>query len=275
MFAQLFTYPGHVYYSYLPLSRTVRWLDRCLKAHEQGSVEESLASASKRLKVRGKGPKHQNLFAIVQGGLDVSPGGLRDQCLDAFLERQELIPGFAIGGLAGGESKDAFWRVVKKCCDRLPPHKPRYLMGVGYPLDLVVCTALGVDMYDCVFPTRTARFGTALVDRGDLKLRNAKYKLDENPIDKTCGCSVCNYGRAPFVSRRLLRHYSKNAGVQGGSLISTHNVFYMLDLSKRMREAILQGRYADFVRVFLRGRFGEGEVPGWVVDALGSVDIKL
>jgi len=117
--------------------RTLRWLDRCIDSNSN--------------------KKEQNLFAIVQGGLDVSLGGLREVCLEGFRRRDDKIPGYAIGGLAGGESKDDFWKVVSQCCKSLPTNKPRYLMGVGYPVDLVVCTALGVDMYDCVYPTRTAR----------------------------------------------------------------------------------------------------------------------
>ena len=110
--------------------RTLRWIDRCIAAHKR--------------------PTEQCLFGIVQGGMYGSPGGLRDICLDGMLLRDAHLPGYAIGGLAGGESKDAFWRVVLHACQRLPKNKPRYLMGVGYPLDLVVCSALGVDMYDCV-----------------------------------------------------------------------------------------------------------------------------
>lgn len=102
----------------------------------------------------------------MQGGLDTRPGGLRDDSLQGMMRRDTCLPGYAIGGLAGGEDKRFFWRVVAQCCAALPPWKPRYLMGVGFPLDLVVCTGLGVDMFDCVFPTRTARFGCALVPGG-------------------------------------------------------------------------------------------------------------
>jgi queuine tRNA-ribosyltransferase len=123
--------------------RTLRWLDRCFAAHAN--------------------PATQTLFPIVQGGLDVSVGGLREQCLAGFRNRDDGICGYAIGGLAGGETKGEFWRVVDQCCRALPDTKPRYLMGVGYPLDLVVCTALGVDMYDCTYPMHTAQFGVALV----------------------------------------------------------------------------------------------------------------
>jgi len=143
--------------------RTVRWLDRCLKAHQDGGIED----APKGFKC---GPQYQNLFAIVQGGLDTAPGGMRERCLKAFESRDQNIPGYAIGGLAGGEDKKYFWKVVDICCRNLPKGKPRYLMGVGYPLDIVVCTALGVDMYDCVYPTRTARFGSAFTPEGVMKV---------------------------------------------------------------------------------------------------------
>ena len=151
--------------------RTVRWLDRCLAAHARKD--------------------EQNLFAIVQGGLDISEGGLRDQCLSAFLDRDSQIPGYVIGGLAGGEDKGSFWRVVERCTRRLPENKPRYVMGVGYPLDIVVCTALGADMYDCVYPSRTGRFGTAMVPWGLLKLKSSECKDDPRPIDPNCGCETC------------------------------------------------------------------------------------
>ncbi|KAJ7298494.1 hypothetical protein O6H91_Y570300 [Diphasiastrum complanatum] len=118
--------------------RTLRWIDRCIAAHSR--------------------PSEQNLFGIVQGGLDPH---LRDVCCQGLVDRN--LPGYAIGGLAGGEDKDSFWRVVAQCTAQLPEDKPRYVMGVGFPLDIVVCSALGADMYDCVYPTRTARFGTALI----------------------------------------------------------------------------------------------------------------
>jgi queuine tRNA-ribosyltransferase len=108
----------------IAMHRTIRWIDRCIGAHSR--------------------PTEQNLFGIVQGGLDPE---LRDICLEAMNARSDWLPGYAIGGLAGGEDKHQFWRVVSQCTKKLPPGKPRYLMGVGYPIDLLVCTALGVDMY--------------------------------------------------------------------------------------------------------------------------------
>jgi queuine tRNA-ribosyltransferase len=146
--------------------RSVRWLDRCIAAH---------------------GRRHdQNLFAIIQGGLDMD---LRRRCLAEMIKRD--TPGYAIGGLSGGEEKDRFWRVVDLCTDYLPVEKPRYSMGVGYAVDLVVCSALGVDMFDCVFPTRTGRFGNALTARGTIQLRNQMYANDSRPIDADCNCVAC------------------------------------------------------------------------------------
>lgn len=235
--------------------RTVRWLDRCFLAHSR--------------------PKEQNLFPIVQGGLDCSPGGLRDACLSAFHERDEKIPGYAIGGLAGGESKDAFWRVVGKCCASLPDGKPRYLMGVGYPIDLVVCTALGVDMYDCVYPTRTARFGVALLDTGTLRLKSRECADDASPLDEECVCVACTK-----FTRERLHIMVKEGDPIGVQLLTMHNVAYMMRLVTRMRDAILEGVFIEFVKVFVRKMFpgeigGKKEIPLWVKDALKSVDITF
>ncbi|TYZ64046.1 hypothetical protein PybrP1_011904 [[Pythium] brassicae (nom. inval.)] len=230
-------------------ARTVRWLDRCVAAHAH--------------------PARQNLFGIVQGGLDVSDGGLRDQCLDALIARD--LPGYAIGGLAGGESKDAFWRVVAKCARRLPEHKPRYLMGVGYPLDLVVCSALGVDMYDCVYPTRTARFGTAIVPSGLLKLKAPQFELDERPLDATCECFVCQQYSRAFL-RLMLKKDESGIGAQ---LLTFHNVAYMLALMRRMRQAIIDGRFEPFVQQFMLQQFPARDYPQWAVDALTEAEIEL
>ncbi|GAB9464511.1 Queuine trna-ribosyltransferase [Globisporangium polare] len=229
--------------------RTIRWIDRCMTAHAH--------------------PERQNLFGIIQGGLDVSEGGLRDQCLDAFITRD--LPGYAIGGLAGGESKEAFWKVVAKCAKRLPEHKPRYLMGVGYPLDLVVCSALGVDMFDCVYPTRTARFGTAIVPSGLLKLKAAQFESDDRPLDATCECFVCKkYTRAYL--RLMLKKEESGIGAQ---LLTFHNVTYMLTLMRRMRQAIIDGEFEPFVQQFMLQQFPDREYPQWAVDALTEAKIAL
>ena len=189
--------------------RSVRWLDRCIAAHSR--------------------PQEQNLFAIIQGGLDCSPGGLRDICLTDLVKRD--TPGYAIGGLAGGEDKLLFWRVVAYCCARLPPDKPRYLMGVGYPLDLVVCVALGVDMFDCVYPTRTARFGVALVDAGTLRLKAKEFASDSSAIEPHCQCPACR-----TCSKAYLHSLLKEGDPLAAQYVTLHNVAYMMRLMRSMRE---------------------------------------
>jgi len=219
--------------------RTLRWLDRCIDANSN--------------------KKEQNLFAIVQGGLDVSVGGLREVCLEGFRRRDDKIPGYAIGGLAGGESKDDFWKVVSQCCKSLPTNKPRYLMGVGYPLDLVVCTALGVDMYDCVYPTRTARFGVALVDcksPGTMRVKGNEYSLDERTLEPHCDCPCCKGGKG--YSRSKLHMMLKTGEPLAAQLMTAHNIAYMMRLVRNMRTAILEGRYEDFVRDFIKKFFPDG-----------------
>ena len=237
-------------------ARTLRWADRCIAAHAR--------------------PREQSLFGIVQGGLVVAPGGLRDACLAGLLARDASLPGYAIGGRAGGEEKDAFWRVVDRCCRALPAHKPRYLMGVGYPLDLVVCSALGVDMYDCVYPTRTARFGTALaaVPGGLVKVKLAAMARDARPLDPDCACFVCRgYSRAQL-------HVLLKTEALGPQLLTHHNLAYMMRLTREMRAAVAAGAYADFVRRFLArmfppGRGAAGAVPAWAVDALAAAGIDV
>ena len=231
--------------------RTLRWLDRCYSAHSK--------------------PDKQNLFPIVQGGLDVSIGGLREQCLAGFRNRDDNVRGYAIGGLAGGESKDEFWRVVDQCCRALPDDKPRYLMGVGYPLDLVVCTALGVDMYDCVYPTRTARFGVALVRGGTLRLKSKEFATDNSPIERDCKCCACKDGYTRSKMNELLQRNIPLAA----SLMTHHNLTYMMKLTRNMRDAILKNKYNEFVKEFMTEYFPDNKIPKWVNDALNAAGIDL
>ncbi|TFJ98333.1 Cohesin subunit SA-3 [Platysternon megacephalum] len=225
--------------------RSIRWLDRCMAANSK--------------------PDKQNLFAIIQGGLDPA---LRTKCLEEMTQRD--VPGFAIGGLSGGEAKDHFWRMVTLSTDRLPRGKPRYLMGVGYPTDLVVCVALGCDMFDCVFPTRTARFGSALVPWGSLPVRNKQFAKDFRPIDESCDCPTCRrYSRA-FL-HALFR--SETAAMH---LLTVHNIAYQLNLMRSIRESIVEQRFPQFVRDFMRTMYSSQEqYPPWAVEALASVNITL
>eukprot|EP00761_Pharyngomonas_kirbyi_P011194 gb/GECH01011219.1/.p1 GENE.gb/GECH01011219.1/~~gb/GECH01011219.1/.p1 ORF type:complete len:427 (+),score=82.24 gb/GECH01011219.1/:1-1281(+) len=230
--------------------RTLRWMDRCIKAHKR--------------------PQEQNLFAIVQGGLDPR---LRDICLQGLIKRN--TPGYAIGGLSGGEDKNNFWPIVKQCCESLPFDKPRYVMGVGYPVDLVICSGFGADMFDCVYPTRTARFGTALIDcldgsvqGGTINLRSNEFRNDTRPLDEECSCSVCsNYSRAYI-------HSVVKEGI-GSQLLTYHNIAYQMRLMRKIRAAIRENRYPDFVRTFMKQQFPDEQYPQWAVDALNSIDISL
>eukprot|EP00768_Dysnectes_brevis_P006604 gnl/Dysnectes_brevis/5265_a7497_514.p1 GENE.gnl/Dysnectes_brevis/5265_a7497_514~~gnl/Dysnectes_brevis/5265_a7497_514.p1 ORF type:complete len:412 (-),score=141.84 gnl/Dysnectes_brevis/5265_a7497_514:27-1262(-) len=229
--------------------RTTRWLDRCINTHTN---------------------PHQVLFGIIQGHLDYSKDGLRDQCLADIIARYPYLGGVAIGGLSGGEAKDDFWRVVHHCCRGLPPGKPRYLMGVGVPLDLVVCACLGVDMFDCVFATRTGRFGTALVPEGSLSLHRASCKQDPAPIQAGCACPACRH------SRSYLFALFKEKSPVAGQLVSQHNVWYLLQLMRGIREAILTSRLDGYVQDFLCRRYASlTEVPTWARDALNAAEIVL
>lgn len=227
------------------MERTIRWSDRCKKAHQR--------------------PLEQNLFAIVQGGLDAD---LRRECLSALISRD--FPGYAIGGLSGGESKEEFWRTVDLCTDYLPPNKPRYLMGVGYPVDLVMCVALGVDMFDCVYPTRTARFGTAMTSSGNLILRNAPYATDFGPIDRECTCPVCTNSA---YTRAYLHTIAGRESV-GCALLSIHNISFQMQLMAKVRRAIEEGSFEGFVRDFMRRYHGDSPIPEWCNHVMEKVGIS-
>ena len=210
-------------------------------------------------------PDKQNLFPIVQGGLDVAK---RKDCAQQLIKRN--TPGFAVGGLSGGEAKDDFWRMVHVSTDELPRDKPRYLMGVGFAVDLVVCSALGVDMYDCVFPSRTARFGTALVRAapGSINLKSKEYAADFRPIEEGCECETCRH----YTRAYLRTIVSETASCH---LITVHNIKFQLKLMSDVREAIKEDRFPDFVREFMLESFPKKDYPGWTVDALKAVGVTL
>jgi len=174
------------------------------------------------------------LFGIVQGGMFEA---LREQSLAQLAEMD--LPGYAVGGVSVGEPKQDMRRIVAHTPQRLPPHKPRYLMGVGTPEDLVHGVAHGVDLFDCVMPTRNARNGHLFTRFGDLRLRNARYKSDPSPIDHTCGCHAC----ATF-SRAYLHHLDRCGEMLAPMLTSLHNLHFYLNLMRDMREAIEQRRFA-------------------------------
>lgn len=226
------------------MHRTIRWLDRCMVAHKNSAT--------------------QNIFPIVQGGLDAA---LRKQCALELLKRD--VAGYAIGGLSGGESKDEFWPMVDISTDLLPKNKPRYLMGVGFAVDLIVCSALGCDMFDCVFPTRTARFGCALVMGGQINLKNTEFSHDFRPIESDCPCSTCQQ-----YTRAYLHRIVKQETV-ACHLVSIHNVNYQMRLMKSIRDNIKAGTFVDFVKTFMKTYYPKGDYPGWVIDALSAVNVHL
>lgn len=232
------------------MHRSVRWLDRCIEQHEKSGRKDK-----------------QNLFAIVQGGLDPT---LRDLCLDAMIERKDQVTGYAIGGLSGGEEKEVFWKIIKQCADRLPSDRPRYSMGVGFAEDLLVCVALGVDMADCVFPTRTARFGVALTFKGPLNLKLGKPTKSMETIDKNCPCPTCASG----MSRAVL-HHIVTIETAGAHALTIHNLVFQAQVMGGARDAILEGRFPEYLRSFFFDYFGDTGYPEWCVNALRSVGVDL
>ncbi len=173
------------------------------------------------------------LFGIVQGGMFES---LRSESAAGLVDLD--FPGYAIGGLSVGEPKADMQRVLAHTAPLLPTHKPRYLMGVGTPEDLVEGVANGIDMFDCVMPTRNARNGHLFTRFGDLRLRNARYKTDERPIDETCGCHACQN-----FSRAYLHHLDRCGEMLGPMLTTIHNLHYYLNLMQEMRDALDAGRF--------------------------------
>ncbi len=197
------------------------------------------------------------LFGIVQGGMFEH---LRQESLERLVAMD--LPGYAIGGVSVGEPKDEMLRIMAHTPHRLPAHKPRYLMGVGTPEDLVEGVAQGVDMFDCVMPTRNARNGTLFTRFGDLKIRNARHKADPQPLDVTCACYACagkaaaayaDGGREGF-SRAYLHHLDRCGEMLGPMLASIHNLHYYLNLMREVRAALDAGSFGIFAQQFKTDR---------------------
>ncbi|BDG15450.1 tRNA guanosine(34) transglycosylase Tgt [Thermus brockianus] len=231
-------YPASRDYLKASLERTLRWLERSLKA---------------------KTREDQALFGITQGGTDPE---LRRLSTEETLRFD--LPGYAIGGLAVGEPKEAMFRIVELSTRLLPEARPRYLMGVGHPEDLVAAMGLGVDLFDCVYPTRTGRFGSALVPEGRLNLKNARFLEEKGPLEEGCDCYACQ-----TFSRGYIAHLVRAGEMLGGILLSLHNLRYLHRLTEEARRAIREGTYGDFARAFAERRFGK-EVPRWFREALAA-----
>ncbi|MBY2478177.1 tRNA guanosine(34) transglycosylase Tgt [Clostridioides difficile] len=213
-------YPADREYVKNSLERTTRWLKRCKDAHNNTDK--------------------QALFGIIQGGMYKD---LREQSAKEITSID--LPGYAIGGLSVGEPKPLMYDVLEHTTPLMPKDKPRYLMGVGSPDDLVEGVIRGVDMFDCVLPTRIARNGTAMTSQGKVVVRNATYAEDFTPLDPECDCYACkNYSRA------YIRHLVKANEILGARLITTHNLHFLLNLMKQIRQAIMEDRLLDFRNEF-------------------------
>jgi queuine tRNA-ribosyltransferase len=207
-FDECLPYPCDVDYASASLDRTIRWAKRCSEAH--------------------KNTEKQSLFGIIQGGMHRE---LREKSVNEMVKLG--FPGYSIGGLSIGEPKPVMYEVLDWTVHLLPEDKPRYLMGVGSPDCLIEGAIRGIDMFDCVLPTRIARNGTVFTSRGKLVVRNAEYAEDLRPLDEECSCYTCrNYSRA------YIRHLFKAREILGARLTTIHNLYYLIDLMARIRIAI-------------------------------------
>ena len=202
------------------LRRTARWAERCLEVHTR---------------------KDQALFGIVQGGLFPD---LREESLRRTVELG--FPGYAVGGLSVGESREEMLEMLALVAPNLPAGKPRYFMGIGDPVGILQVIALGVDMFDCVLPTRLARHGMALTADGRMNLKNARFQRDFGPLDPECSCEACTgFGRA------YLSHLVRENELLAHRLVTLHNVHFMGELCRKAREAIRAGEYAGFMEAWI------------------------
>jgi queuine tRNA-ribosyltransferase len=207
------------------------------EAEARASMELSLRWAARCQAEFARLGNPNALFGIVQGGMFET---LREASLDALVAMD--FPGYAVGGVSVGEPKEEMLRILAHTPHRLPAHKPRYLMGVGTPEDLVEGVAQGVDMFDCVMPTRNARNGHLFTRFGDLRIRNAKNKSDERPIEPGCACHACAAG----FSRAYLHHLDRCGEMLGPMLATMHNLHYYLNLMREVREALDAGAFEVF-----------------------------
>lgn len=221
-------YPADRDYVKKSLERTTRWAKRCKEAHWN--------------------TEKQALFGIVQGGMYQD---LREQSARELLELD--FPGYAVGGLSVGEPKELMYEVLDYTTPLLPADKPRYLMGVGTPDCLIEGVLRGIDMFDCVLPTRIARNGTALTTVGKVVIKNKKHEEDFTPLDPNCTCYTCtNYTKA------YLRHLCKEDEILSARLLTNHNLYFLLNLMGGIRQAIEENRLLDFRREFYE-KYNQGE----------------
>lgn len=216
------------------IDRTTRWAKRCIDAN--------------------KNPDKQGLFAIVQGGIYED---LRDRSLEGLMQYNDDFSGFAIGGLAVGEPSEDMYRILEYITPKLPEDKPRYLMGVGEPLDMLEAIENGVDMMDCVHPSRIGRHGTVFTKYGRLVIKNKEYELDDRPLDIADNYVCRNYTRA------YIRHLFKTNEILGQRLATYHNIWFLINLMKEARVAIEEGRFKEFKEEFIKN-YTQGKKSEWL-----------
>lgn len=222
-------YPAERTYVKNSLERTTRWLKRCIDSHDHKDK--------------------QSLFGIMQGGM------YKDLRYESAAQIVELdLQGYSIGGLSVGEPKEIMYEVLDYAVDYLPQDKPRYLMGVGSPDYLFEGVERGIDMFDCVLPTRIARNGTAMTSRGKVVIKNAKYKEDFSPLDDSCDCYTCkNYSKA------YLRHLFKSDEILSSMLLSNHNLYFLIKILEKIRESITENRFLAYKKEFF-AKYSENEL---------------
>lgn len=219
-FDECIPYPADERYAELSTKRTTRWLERCIKANKHEDT--------------------QALFGIQQGGMYKD---LRKLSADQITQFD--LPGYSIGGLSVGEPKEKFLEVLDYAPDMLPRTKPRYLMGVGTPDYLFEGVERGVDMFDCVLPTRLARHGVAMTSHGNVNIKNAEHTRSWQPLDSECKCYTCrNYSRA------YLRHLFKSEEILSSMLLSEHNIHFLVNTMAKMRKAIEEDRFQEYKKEF-------------------------
>lgn len=219
-FDECIPYPADYEYARKSTERTTRWARRCIKAHQRTD---------------------RGIFGIIQGGM------YKDLRKQSAMEISSLsFDGVAIGGLSVGEPHDLMYDILEETTQWMPKGKARYLMGVGTPDCLVEGVARGVDMFDCVFPTRVARNGMAMIHTGRMNMKNKQYERDFRPIEESCGCYTCrNYTRA------YIRHLYKSEELLAFRLVTIHNLYFLLQFMRDMREAIVEGKFSEFREYFM------------------------
>lgn len=228
-FDECVPYPADFDYAKKSTERTIRWLERCKKSMTA---------------------PHQGLFGIVQGGMHKE---LREWSARETVAMD--LPGYAVGGLSVGEPKELMYEMLDYSTSLLPENKPRYLMGVGTPDHLVEGVARGIDMFDCVYPTRVARNGMAMTWSGRLVMKNAQFTHDHHVLEEGCGCYACRNG----YTRAYIRHLVRAGEIFGLRLLSLHNLYFLQEFMRRMRQAIIEDRFGSFRNDFLMNYHPHGQ----------------